>query len=287
MQLRISLHSASDYTTARALHDEIEPIPERFKNGGLRPLAKDRQAPDKYSIRLEHPPTPGSKPEVRMRYHDTDVVIWHPDDSVTLDFGGWKSFSTCTFITETTPASARLSHETVLLTVPGQPVRAMADAVSTLRFRIGADAFGDDVWATTKPHLTGVLIGPGRKTLPRFRRSAAFVRAWQSERKHLRPFYSAQAWQSKFQDWAISPSLEQRAEPLDAALQRLIAENDWVPGAVFPRQLLRYAPPDTTVFRLETKPSHRTNPKTEAITRHEAEAMIREGILTNDLINVV
>jgi len=50
---------------------------------------------------------------VKFRYHNTDVVVWRPDDSYEIE--AWSSASTCTFANRFLPEGHYLTRETKVL----------------------------------------------------------------------------------------------------------------------------------------------------------------------------
>jgi len=91
--------SINSYNEAVAFHDSC---PEK---GGVRRI-KGKEGSRTMSIRMES----GS---VRFRYHNTDVVTWHPDGSYEID--PYQSRSTCEFANRFLPQGHFLTKECTVL----------------------------------------------------------------------------------------------------------------------------------------------------------------------------
>lgn len=69
---------------------------------GERPLHQKRQR--QYGVRMDDS-------DVVFRYHTTDVIRWHKDDSYTIYTGGYHTPSTCTFASNFMPQRHYLQKE--------------------------------------------------------------------------------------------------------------------------------------------------------------------------------
>ena len=95
------------YSEAVALFEKSVP----WRNGGEdRPLPNKRQRA--YGVRM-------SGDDVVFRYHYTDVIRWHPDESYTINTGGYSSRSTCEFASHFMPTRHWLTKETAHLSIDG------------------------------------------------------------------------------------------------------------------------------------------------------------------------
>lgn len=57
--------------------------------------------------------------DVVFRYHTTDVIVWHADNSYSINTGGYNTASTCTFANNFMPARHHLIRDTNVLCVDG------------------------------------------------------------------------------------------------------------------------------------------------------------------------
>lgn len=98
-----------NYAAAVDRHDKIEPIRGKGVNAGVRPLGH-RNRPH-FQIRK----TPEG--DVVCKCHQTDVVTFHPDNTVTVKTGGWDSQTTAHFISDVLGISAVIADHDVQLRV--------------------------------------------------------------------------------------------------------------------------------------------------------------------------
>lgn len=82
-------YSMDTYAAAAQHEAHIKPI--RGSNPPLKPLGK--RTKKHMNIRKDE-----RTGDILCRLHYTDVVTYHPDDSITLQFGGWNTQSTNEFI---------------------------------------------------------------------------------------------------------------------------------------------------------------------------------------------
>jgi hypothetical protein len=95
------------YAEAVAMFEKSVP----WRNGGEdRPLPNKRQRT--YGVRM-------SGDDVVFRYHTTDVIRWRPDESYTINTGGYSSRSTCEFASHFMPPRHWLTKETAHLSIDG------------------------------------------------------------------------------------------------------------------------------------------------------------------------
>ena len=57
--------------------------------------------------------------DVVFRYEHTDVIVWHDDDSYSINTGGYNTASTCRFAENFMPAGHYLGKETNVLVIKG------------------------------------------------------------------------------------------------------------------------------------------------------------------------
>tara|TARA_R110000823_G_scaffold206794_1_gene337480 strand:+ start:86 stop:1078 length:993 start_codon:yes stop_codon:yes gene_type:complete len=99
-------------------HDKSVPI--RGRGVEVRPLGRRRDC-DKYSIRKRDDGV------IELVLYATPVVMWHPDNTVSVNFGRWASTMTCHFVNWLVPAVVKASvrQEYVALWMRDGEIRTM------------------------------------------------------------------------------------------------------------------------------------------------------------------
>lgn len=99
-------------------HDNSVPI--RGRGVEVRPLGRRRDC-DKYSIRKRDDGV------IELVLYATPVVMWHPDNTVSVNFGRWASTMTCHFVNWLVPAVVKASvrKEYVALWMRDGEIRTM------------------------------------------------------------------------------------------------------------------------------------------------------------------
>ena len=99
-------------------HDNSVPI--RGRGVEVRPLGRRRDC-DKYSIRKRDDGV------IELVLYATPVVMWHPDNTVSVNFGRWASTMTCHFVNWLVPAVVKASvrSEYVALWMRDGEIRTM------------------------------------------------------------------------------------------------------------------------------------------------------------------
>lgn len=98
-----------NYAAAVDWHDKIEPIRGKGVNAGLRPLGHRNRM--QFQIRK----TPEG--DVVCQCWKTDVVTFHPDNTVSIKTGGWDSQTTAHFISDVLGIGAVIADRDVQLLV--------------------------------------------------------------------------------------------------------------------------------------------------------------------------
>jgi hypothetical protein len=87
-----NLDSMPDYATALKIYNARKPyIKGKYK--GERPLGKNRKH-DRSRIELDN------DGNIRVKHWQTDIIVYKPDGSISLDCGGWSSISTAQIMQE-------------------------------------------------------------------------------------------------------------------------------------------------------------------------------------------
>ena len=100
-----------NYAAAVDWHDKIEPIRGKGVNAGLRPLGHRNRM--QFQIRK----TPEG--DVVCQCWKTDVVTFHPDNTVSIKTGGWDSQTTAHFINDVLNIGAVVADRDVQVVVGG------------------------------------------------------------------------------------------------------------------------------------------------------------------------
>ena len=87
-----NLDSMPDYATALRIYNARKPY-IKGKHKGERPLGRNRRH-DRSRIALDN------DGNIRVKHWQTDIILYKPDGSISLDCGGWSSISTAQIMQE-------------------------------------------------------------------------------------------------------------------------------------------------------------------------------------------
>ena len=73
-------YTINNYADAVRRVESTKPI----RGTDIRPLRRDRSQPHNYNIRFVRSPNKDTLPDVAVRHHNTDVIIYHADETVSI-----------------------------------------------------------------------------------------------------------------------------------------------------------------------------------------------------------
>ena len=99
--------SLSTYEEAKRRYESVEPIKGNGRNAGIRPLGRRNKPHFEIVMRDQ---------DVACVCYNTDVITFHPDNTITIRDGGYTSQTTANFIKDVLRIGARIKdHDIVLL----------------------------------------------------------------------------------------------------------------------------------------------------------------------------
>lgn len=112
--------SLRTYEEAKNWHDKTEPIRGRGVNAGVRPLGHRNKPHFQIAMRGE---------DVVCICYKTEVVTFHPDNTITVQDGGYISQTTANFINDVLWCGARIQDHDIILFGGTNPTRLMRKVV--------------------------------------------------------------------------------------------------------------------------------------------------------------
>lgn len=109
-----------NYEQAKEWHDKTEPIRGNGRNAGRRPLGH-RNKPQFHIVMQGE--------DVVCICYNTEVVTFHPDNTITVQDGGYISQTTANFINDVLWCGARIQDHDIILFGGTNPTRLMRKAV--------------------------------------------------------------------------------------------------------------------------------------------------------------
>jgi hypothetical protein len=116
------IYMLRSYAEAKSWHDRTEPIRGTGRNAGLRPLGHRGKMHFQIYMRDQ---------DVICKLYDTDVVTFHPDNTITITDGGYTSQTTANFIHDVLGAGACIKDHDIVLFGSHNPTRLMKKMVVT------------------------------------------------------------------------------------------------------------------------------------------------------------
>lgn len=112
--------SLRTYAEAKEWHDKIEPIRGKGVNAGIRPLGHRNKPQFRIVMKGE---------DVVCLCYRTEVVTFHPDNTITIQDGGYTSQTTANFIKDVLRIGAGIKDHNIVLFGGTNPTRLMRKAV--------------------------------------------------------------------------------------------------------------------------------------------------------------
>lgn len=103
-----------NYAQAKEWHDKTEPIRGNGRNSGARPLGHRNKPQFRIAMRGE---------DVVCTCYKTEVVTFHPDNTITIQDGGYTSQTTANFINDVLWCGARIHDHSIVLLGGTNPTR--------------------------------------------------------------------------------------------------------------------------------------------------------------------
>lgn len=114
------IYPMRSYAEAKSWHDRTEPIRGKGRNAGLRPLGHRDRPQFQITMRDQ---------DVVCKCYRTDVVTFHPDNTITIKDGGYTSQTTAHFISDVLGIGAGIQDHSVVLFNGRSHVRLIKEMV--------------------------------------------------------------------------------------------------------------------------------------------------------------
>jgi hypothetical protein len=147
--------SLSTYEEAKRRHDSVEPISGNGRNSGIRPLGRRNKPHFEIVMRDQ---------DVACVCYNTDVVTFHPDNTITIRDGGYTTQTTANFIKDVLRIGAGIKDHDIILFGGSNPTRLMS------KVRLQAEGNARYTIIESGKHYTHKL---NRKRMNELRKSVA------------------------------------------------------------------------------------------------------------------
>lgn len=150
------IYSLSTYEEAKRRYESIEPIRGNGVNAGRRPLGH-RNKPQFHIVMYD-------ESDVVCICYDTEVIRFHPDNTITIQDGGYTTQTTANFIKDVLRIGAGIKDHDIVLFGGTNPTRLMS------KVKLQAQGFATYTVIETGKHYTHKL---NRKRMNELRKSVA------------------------------------------------------------------------------------------------------------------
>ena len=147
--------SLSTYEEAKRRYDSVEPISGNGRNAGIRPLGRRNKPHFEIVMRDQ---------DVACVCYNTDVITFHPDNTITIRDGGYTTQTTANFIKDVLRIGAGIRDHDIVLFGGSTPTRLMS------KVKLQAEGYARYTVIESGTHYTHKLR---RKRMTELRKSVA------------------------------------------------------------------------------------------------------------------